>query len=648
MRFTWITKTNQWLKHHPWDTALMLSLGLIGLVTGWWASVIILDDALITYRVAENLASGRGFVYNLGERVQVTTTPLYALVLAGGTWLFGSAIRAELALNIGLAALIPILAYDLGRRLSGRITGLAGALLLTLSPMLVMAFSMESYLYVFLILVSIEAYTITRLPLAGALAGITALVRGDGVLLGISVLIYDFLAQRRLRWRLIIPAIGIPAIWYLFAFIYYGSPFPATLGAKMAQGEFNWLGVRFLDGLLAHWHRWTHEPGNEILYLIPVLMILGLIPVIRSERRWLIMIGRDVLYVTAFVGLGVPTAEWYYAPLMPGVALLTARGIQFAAENLTRLGYKSSGRQPSASGGYYLAQYIIAAILTTTLFIAVYPITLGLVQQNPDWKAKVYPDAARWIADNTSASASLATIDIGHLGYWSGRHIIDIVGLAQPDVAAQIARGDFGYAIRHYQPDMVLIGYSWIPEVQTTDWFQASYIPRHIFKFKTLDEPLLLFTRREGVKVQPDPIPATAIRPMNVDFNRQITLTGYHLNQALTPGSSLLLTLFWQVTAPLEVDFTVFVQLVDANNNIVAQKDSRPQFGFYGTPSWQPGEQVIDLHPVSLPDTIPPGHYDLLVGFYESDTGLRLQILDKAGVFQSDHIRLEDIEIQAP
>ena len=82
---------------------------------------------MITFRVAENLASGRGFVYNPGERVQVTTTPLYALILAPGVWLFGSAPTAALILNIALAGLIPILAYDLGRHLSGRITGAGGA-----------------------------------------------------------------------------------------------------------------------------------------------------------------------------------------------------------------------------------------------------------------------------------------------------------------------------------------------------------------------------------------------------------------------------------------------------------------------------------------------------------------------------------------
>jgi hypothetical protein len=289
----------------------------------------------------------------------------------------------------------------------------------------------------------------------------------------------------------------------------------------------------------------------------------------------------------------------------------------------------------------------ITATLIIILLTAIYPISGDIIRQNPDWKAQVYPDTARWIAANTNKSANFATIDIGHLGYWSGRQIIDIVGLAQPDVSPHIAQGDFGYAIRHYQPDMVIIGYSWIPEVQRTEWFQTNYVPRHYFKFPGRDEPLMLFSRREGVKVQPDFLP-TNMQPLDVDFNRQITLTGYHVNQSLSPGSPLTLTLFWQADAPIANDFTVFVQLVDAKNNIMAQQDSKPQNGHYGTPHWQPGEEIIDVHTFLIPNGTLPGKYDILIGLYEPSNGHRLQILDEAGKFEGDHVLLQTIEIQIP
>ena len=639
-----ISAGRAWLQAHPWDAGLMLLLGLVGLVVGVWVSQIILDDALITFRVAENLAYGRGFVYNVGERVQVTTTPLYALLLAGGTWLTGSALRAATVFNLGLATLIPILAYDVGRRLSGWVTGLASALLLILSPLLIISFSMESYLYGALILASMSAYLAGRQWPTGLLLGLTALVRGDGVLLGACLLTYDTLVYRRLAWRLILPAIGLPLLWYLFATTYYGNPFPATLGAKVAQGEFNWLGQGFASGFYAYWDDWVREKNLDAFRLVPGLMVLGLGPLLWSERRGLIMVGRDLLYVAVFVGLGVPAAEWYYAPVMPGVALLTGRGIQLLAEAI----YAGLRRWVGLTVAPKLKVGLSAGVMSlalAVLFSAFYPASALIVAENPDWKAQIYPDTARWLAENSNASANFATIDIGHLGYWSGRRIIDIVGLAQPDVAVKIAEGDFGYAIQHYQPDMVLIGFTWLPEIQSQAWFQRDYVVRRYFNYPDFAEPLLLLSRRTGVKVQPEAPPASLRQPLDIDFNRQIKLTSYHVTRPLSPGMPLTLTLFWQATAPIEVDFTVFVQLVDDHNTIVAQKDSKPQTGFYSTPYWQPGETIIDVHTLPLKFEVSPGRYDLLIGLYEIESGTRLQILDEQGHFQSDSVRLPGLTI---
>ena len=100
----------------------------------------------------------------VGCEVVVERWRWWRWALGGGAaaWLlearvFGAAPRAALLFNLSLSVLIPVLAYDLGRRLAGRITGFGGALLLVLSPFLVMAFSMESYLYVTLILASMDA-----------------------------------------------------------------------------------------------------------------------------------------------------------------------------------------------------------------------------------------------------------------------------------------------------------------------------------------------------------------------------------------------------------------------------------------------------------------------------------------------------------
>src|SRR3990172_2277897 len=62
---------------------LLVSALLYGAFSAW-----AYDDPFITYRYANNLMHGGGFVYNPGERVLSTTTPLFTLLLAalGRLW----------------------------------------------------------------------------------------------------------------------------------------------------------------------------------------------------------------------------------------------------------------------------------------------------------------------------------------------------------------------------------------------------------------------------------------------------------------------------------------------------------------------------------------------------------------------------------
>ena len=63
-----------------------------------------IDDAFITFRYARNLLNGAGFVYNPGEQVLGTTTPLYTLLMAALSGLSRSANFPWIALLINALA----------------------------------------------------------------------------------------------------------------------------------------------------------------------------------------------------------------------------------------------------------------------------------------------------------------------------------------------------------------------------------------------------------------------------------------------------------------------------------------------------------------------------------------------------------------
>ena len=97
-----------------------------------------IDDSYITYRYARDLLTGQGFVFNPGERVLGTTTPLYtALMVLGGALTGGVQApfpQIALLLNAFADGIVCLLLIRIGRRLGFRFAGLGAALVWAIAP----------------------------------------------------------------------------------------------------------------------------------------------------------------------------------------------------------------------------------------------------------------------------------------------------------------------------------------------------------------------------------------------------------------------------------------------------------------------------------------------------------------------------------
>jgi hypothetical protein len=88
----------------------------------------------------------------------------------------------------------------------------------------------------------------------------------------------------------------------------------------------------------------------------------------------------------------------------------------------------------------------------------------------------------------------------------------------------------------------------------------------------------------------------------------------------------LSLLLHWRARGAISQDYTVFVHVLDAAGNLVAQQDNMPQSGHYPTSLWSPGEVVLDPYVLNLPGGAQGGPYLLRIGLYDQQTGQRLQL----------------------
>jgi 4-amino-4-deoxy-L-arabinose transferase-like glycosyltransferase len=120
-----------------------------------------------------------------------------------------------------------------------------------------------------------------------------------------------------------------------------------------------------------------------------------------------------------------------------------------------------------------------------------------------------------------------------------------------------------------------------------------------------------------------EPVYDTAV---NIEIPNVGTLIGYSFEVA-DHTQPFPVTLVWRVgeIAPQSA-YTVFVQLLDAQGQLIAQSDSVPSQGTRPTNGWRPGEYIIDAHTLTFNDRAEVGTARLIVGLYDTLTGVRVPI----------------------
>jgi mannosyltransferase len=119
--------------------------------------------------------------------------------------------------------------------------------------------------------------------------------------------------------------------------------------------------------------------------------------------------------------------------------------------------------------------------------------------------------------------------------------------------------------------------------------------------------------------------PGKMTQQLSVRLGDRILLQGYTLQEeAVAAGEILQLTFLWEAEAPIQERYKVFVQVLDASNNIVGQRDAEPGGGARPTTLWPVGETIADNYGVLIRPGIPPGQYRLIAGLYSLTTGARL------------------------
>jgi hypothetical protein len=138
---------------------------------------------------------------------------------------------------------------------------------------------------------------------------------------------------------------------------------------------------------------------------------------------------------------------------------------------------------------------------------------------------------------------------------------------------------------------------------------------------------VVYYATPEGAPVEPQ-------HEIDVRFGEFAALAGYSLGQQeVRMGQDLDLTLYWEAIhpEPLAVDYKIFVHLLDAEGEIIAQHDGEPVAGRRPTHTWRRGDTVIDTHRLVWRAQDYAGSATLAVGLYDGITMERLPAYDVHG-----------------
>ncbi len=128
--------------------------------------------------------------------------------------------------------------------------------------------------------------------------------------------------------------------------------------------------------------------------------------------------------------------------------------------------------------------------------------------------------------------------------------------------------------------------------------------------------------------------------PVNARLGDAVEFLGYDLNasNAIKPGDTLRLKLYWRALKPMDTSYKVFTHLINAQNEIFGQRDQEPLDGARPTTSWAAGEIFADSYEFQVAPNAPPGVYQIEIGMYKPDDFARMPTFDASGNALGDRI----------
>jgi hypothetical protein len=396
------------------------------------------DDAYISFRYADNLAQGKGIVYNVGERQEGYSNFLWIILLAIFSWLGISPVIASKFLSIIFGVGICILTLKLSQLFEKEnvFLNFAAVLLLVVNNSFALwtVSGMETAFYTFLLLLACYLFLrdtdSKKIYVSAFCFLLVALTRPEGIIffsLPVLFIIYDlFISHAEFRRKFFIIYLLILAIpfsvYLVWKFLYFGTIIPNPFYAKFQAP----LRLDYQPGipkLRMAFHYITQAlQQHNLLVTIPFLGIL--FGMKKEGREKLIFMGCVILLQFFFIfsvgGDWMPSYR-FVVPVLPFIYLLFQEGISTSLVWLrnrcfnlclfvTILGMCLANFPPSKADHYEYSKSKEGAVKRISEF--------GV-----------------WLQRSFPSHYTVAYTEAGIPMYYSNLRLLDVLGLISRDIA---------------------------------------------------------------------------------------------------------------------------------------------------------------------------------------------------------------------
>ena len=400
----------------------------------------VVDDTFIHLQYARNLAEAGELSFNRGDPSYGATSPFWVALLALLHRLGADGVAACRILASIFAVASIALMYRIVAAIDGRTSApLSAALILAADAWFVRwsAVGMETSCAVFMTLVACDASrgaarSLTRSALFGVALLLATLARPEALLL-VPLAAIAFLFARGTLRRFVFLAVFVPlfSAWLYLVHRHTGSFFPLTAGVKQGSATFSLatvgrmlVSVRIIGATVA----------LPCLALCAALLI-GIVRYrsagrffsatesIREEPAVLLMLLWIFALPFAYAVLDFQVLSRY---LVPVIAAAIALGV---------IAWRRMFSHLRSGGGSRRAAIVAFTALTVLQSVCTYEMVV--VPPTRDFSQGLETTIAgmgKWLEKNSPPDALVATPDIGAIGWYSRRSILDLGGLVSPEL----------------------------------------------------------------------------------------------------------------------------------------------------------------------------------------------------------------------